>query len=99
MTGRSEMQYDRHAIRLIFILNARHYPIEARLHAPLKQAVLQVFAETDNMGRPLDEWEVSNASGMLLKMKLTPNDLRLRNGARLFLSQHVERVAYTRDQT
>lgn len=63
------------------------------------QAALQVLAESDNTGLPPDEWEVCNASGMLLKMKLTPNDFRLRNGARLFLSQRVEQVAFTKDQT
>ena len=69
------------------------------MHAPLMEAELQVLTESENTGRPPDEWEVRDASGVMLKRKLAPNDLGLHKGARLFLSLRVGRSALTADQS
>ena len=76
-------------IKLVFIINGQDYPIEANVHAPLIEAVQRALAESNNTGRPPDEWEVRNASGVLLETNRTLKDLGLDDGARLFLSLRV----------
>jgi hypothetical protein len=76
-------------IKIIFIINGQDYPIEANIQAPLMEAVQRALAESDNTGRPPDEWEVRDASGVLLEKNRTPKDLGLHEGARLFLSLRV----------
>jgi len=78
-----------HKVRLIFIINGQDYPIEANTQAPLIEAVQRALAESDNMGRSPDEWEVRDASGVLLEKNRSPNDLGLIEGVRLFLSLSV----------
>jgi hypothetical protein len=74
---------------LIFIINGQDFPIEVNIHAPLMEAVQRALAESSNTGRPPDDWEVRDASGVLLEKNRTPKDLGLHNGARLFLSVRV----------
>ena len=76
-------------VSLIFIINGQDYSIEANVHAPLIEAVHRALAESDNTGRPPDEWEVRDVSGVLLENNRTPKDLGLNEGARLFLSLRV----------
>jgi hypothetical protein len=76
-------------IVLIFIINGVDYRIEANVEAPLAVAVERALAESRNTGRPLDEWEVRNSSGVLLEKDRTIEDLGLKDGARLFLTLRV----------
>ncbi len=76
-------------IRIIFIINGQDYPIDASLHAPLMEAVEQALAVSGNTGRAPDEWEVRDASGVLLEKNRSPKDLGLNDGVRLFLSLRV----------
>lgn len=76
-------------IKIIFIINGQDFPIEANVNAPLMEAVERALAESDNKGRPPDEWEVRDASGVLLEKNRTLKDLGLHEGARLFLSLRV----------
>jgi len=76
-------------VSLIFIINGQDYSIEANVHAPLIEVVQRALAESDNTGRPPDEWEVRDVSGVLLENNRTPKDLGLNEGARLFLSLRV----------
>lgn len=78
-----------HKVRLIFIINGQDFPIEANTQAPLIEAVQRALAESDNTGRPPDEWEVRDASGVLLEKNRTPKDLGLIEEVRLFLSLSV----------
>jgi hypothetical protein len=78
-----------HKIKIIFIINGQDYPIEANVHAPLMEAVQRALAESNNTGRSPDEWEVRDASGVLLETNRTPKDLGLQDGVRLFLSLRV----------
>jgi hypothetical protein len=78
-----------HKIDLIFIINGQDFPIEANVQAPLMEAVQRALAESGNTGRPPDEWEVRDASGVLLEKHRSPKELGLHNGARLFLSLRV----------
>jgi len=79
----------RHKIRLIFIINGQDFPVEANINAPLLEAVQRALAESGNTGRPVDEWEVRDTSGVLLEKHRTPKELGLHNGTRLFLSLRV----------
>ena len=76
-------------IKIIFIINGQDYPIEANVHAPLMVAVQHALNESDNKGRPPEEWEVRDASGVLLETNRTPKELGLSEGVRLFLSLRV----------
>ncbi len=76
-------------IRLIFIINGQDYIVEANLNAPLMVAVQQALVESGNQGRPAEEWEVRNVSGVLLDQSKTPQELGLVDRTRLFLSLRV----------
>jgi hypothetical protein len=76
-------------IKIIFIINGQDYPIEVNVNAPLIEAVERALSESDNKGRALDEWEVRDASGVLLEKNRTPKDLGLLEEVRLFLSLSV----------
>ena len=78
-----------HKICLVFIINGVDISIEVNLDAPLIEAVQRVLEESNNTGRPPEEWEVRNVDGVLLEMNRTPKELILQEGARLFLSLRV----------
>ena len=79
-----------HKIKIIFIINGQDYPIDENVNAPLIAAVQRALAESDNNTvRSPDEWEVRDASGVLLETNRTPKDLGLQDGVRLFLSLRV----------
>lgn len=65
------------------------------MHAPLMETELHVLAESENTGRPPDEWEVRDASGVMLKNILAPGDLGLHKGTRLLLSLRAAQMALT----
>lgn len=74
---------------LIFIINGQDFPTRADAQLPLRIAVERALTDTGNTGRPLDEWEVRNANGVLLDTNKSPQELGLHGGARLFLSLRV----------
>lgn len=78
-----------HKVQLIFIINGQDYPVEVNINAVLMEAVKRALAESNNTGREPDEWEVRDATGVLLETNRTPKDLGLHEGTRLFLSLRV----------
>lgn len=78
-----------HQIKLIFIINGQDLSIDADSRAPLIEAVQKALTESGNTGRPVEEWEVRDVSGVLLETHRTPKALGLHNKARLFLSLKV----------
>jgi Protein of Unknown function (DUF2604) len=78
-----------HAFILIFIINGQDYPTRVDPRLALSIAVHQVLKESGNTGRPAEEWEVRDASGVLLETNRSPHDLGLHDRARLFLSLKV----------
>ena len=78
-----------HGFILIFIINGQDFRVAVNPELPLRIAVQRALVESGNTGRPADEWEVRDVGGVLLEQHRTPQDLRLHDGARLFLSLKV----------
>ena len=76
-------------ITLVFIINGQDFRIDTNVNAPLIPAIQKALQDSGNTGRNPDEWELRDASGVLLEKHRTPKDLNLRDGARLFLSLRV----------
>lgn len=76
-------------MRLVFIINGVDLSIDVNMDAPLIEAVQRVLEESNNTGRPPEEWEVRDVGGVLLEINRTPKELGLQEGARLFLSLRV----------
>jgi len=76
-------------ITLIFIVNGVDVPVEANLNEPLKVARNKALEESNNTGRPMDEWEVHNDEGQALETDQKIEALGLVDGARLFLNLKV----------
>ena len=76
-------------ITLIFIVNGVDVPVEANIHEPLKVARNKALQDSNNSGRPVDEWEVHNDEGQSLDTDKKVQDLGLVDGARLFLNLKV----------
>lgn len=72
---------------LVFVVNGEDVPMTANVNAPLAVAVEHALKESQNLGsRPLDQWEVRDAKGVLMEMHRKVGELGLQDGARLFLS-------------
>ncbi len=76
-------------ITLIFIVNGVDVPVEGNIHEPLKAARNKALADSNNTGRPMDEWEIHNDAGKALDPDKKIADLGLVDGARLFLNLKV----------
>jgi len=76
-------------ISLIFIVNGVDVPIDANLNQPLKVAREKALKESNNTGRPADEWEIHNDKGQILDPDKKVKELGLTDGDRLFLNLKV----------
>lgn len=76
-------------LTLIFIVNGVDVPVEANIHEPLKVARDKSLKDSNNTGRPVDEWEVHNDEGQALDPDKKVEELGLIDGARLFLNLKV----------
>jgi hypothetical protein len=79
----------RNKITLIFIVNGVDVPVDANIHSPLKVARNRALEESNNTGRPMDEWEIHNDAGQARDPDKKVEDLDLVDGARLFLNLKV----------
>jgi len=84
---RSTKRHDK--IALIFIINGVDVPVEANLNELLKVARDKALVESNNTGRPMDEWEVHSDEGQSLDVDKTVGALGLIKGERLFLNLKV----------
>jgi hypothetical protein len=74
-------------IQLVYVVNGEDVPVDANVNAPLAVAAEHALRDSQNLGsRPLDQWEVRDAKGVLLEMTRKVGDLGLQGGSRLFLS-------------
>lgn len=76
-------------LTLIFIVNGVDVLVEANIHEPLKVARNKALKDSNNTGRPEDEWEVHNDEGSALDPDKKIEELGLIDGARLFLNLKV----------
>lgn len=76
-------------ITLIFIVNGVDVPVEANVNQPLKVARNKALEESNNTGRPMDEWEVHDDEGKALDADTKLENLNIMDGARLFLNLKV----------
>jgi len=76
-------------ISLIFIVNGVDVSIDANNNQPLKVARNKALKESNNTGRPMDEWEIHNDQGQILDPEKKIEDFGLAEGARLFLNLKV----------
>lgn len=83
------MPHGDHKITLIFVINGANFSVEANVNDPLKAAVQRALQESGNTGRPLSDWQVRDANGVLVDIDRKIKDLGLTNGARLFLTLAV----------
>lgn len=72
-------------ITLIFIVNGEATEVKANVNAPLKTSVEKALNESENTGRPLDDWQVK-WNGKVLDLNSKIEDLHLTDRAELFLS-------------
>jgi hypothetical protein len=72
-------------INLTFIVNGQPVEVKANLNAPLKTAVLKALHDSENTGRPIEDWQVK-WNGVILDINLKVEDLHITNGAELHLS-------------
>ncbi len=76
-------------ITLIFIVNGVNVRVEANVKEPLKAARNKALADSNNTGRPMDEWEIHNTAGQSLDPDKKIGELGLTDGTRLFLNLKV----------
>jgi hypothetical protein len=76
-------------ITLIFIVNGVDVLVDANVNQPLKVARDKALKDSNNTGRPVDEWEVHNDEGEALESTKKVGALGLGDGARLFLNLKV----------
>lgn len=76
-------------MNLTFIINGEETSVKVYDEVPLESAMYEVLQLTQNNGRPVNEWECRDTTGVLLEVTRTPKDLHLAEGARLFLSVRV----------
>jgi hypothetical protein len=73
-------------VTLIFIINGVNATVEANIHEPLKTARNKALEESNNTGRPADEWQIHTEDGVLLDADKKIEELGLADEARLLLS-------------
>jgi hypothetical protein len=76
-------------ITLIFIVNGVDVRVEENVHEPIKVARDHALQDSNNTGRPFDEWEIHNDAGQALDPSKKIGELGLIDGTRLFLNLKV----------
>ena len=76
-------------ITIVFVVNGEDVLVETNVHPPLREAVSRALEQSRNTGRPVDDWEVRDANGVLLDIGRKIEDFRFPSGARLFISLRV----------
>jgi len=76
-------------VNILFIVNGEDVSISIDKQAALAEARDKALVESRNTGRPLEDWEIREESGVLLESSRTINDLNFVPGVRLFLTLRV----------
>lgn len=73
-------------IQIVFIVNGQDQPEEVNVHEPLKAARNQALADTNQTGRPVDEWQILDEGGHPLDPDKKIEDFNFKSGVHLTLT-------------
>lgn len=76
-------------LTLVFVVGGEDVPVQVNPNEPLHAARNKALAQSDNTGRPPDEWEIRDARGGMLDPDAKIGALGLASGARILLSLKV----------
>jgi Protein of Unknown function (DUF2604) len=71
---------------LNFIVNGETTPTDVDLHAPLFHGMRVALEASNNMARPLEEWELRDDSGRLLDRVMSAVENRIAEEAHVFVT-------------
>jgi len=80
---------EKNHISIVFVINGVATAVEANINEPLKAARNKALGQSNNTGRPMDEWQVHTEDGALLDADKKIEALGLEDGVRLLLSLTV----------
>lgn len=73
-------------IEIIFVINGVDVSVEGQPKQKLSVLRKKALSESDDTGRPPDDWEIRSEDGTLLDPSKTLEELGLASGTRLFLT-------------
>lgn len=76
-------------VQLIFVINGEDVPVSAKLNQPLAEARNHALTTSNNTGRPLDEWEIRDANGVILPSERKVEEFQFVDGTRLFCTLQI----------
>lgn len=76
-------------INIVFVINGVDAAVEANTNEPLKAARNKALAQSNNTGRPVDDWQVTTEPGDLLDPEKKIEELGVQDGVRLLLTLAV----------
>ena len=76
-------------MKAVIIINGENVHVELDADEPLGVWRDKALIQSNNTGRPLEEWEIRNEQGRLLSVWETLFDLELTNYPRIFVSLRV----------
>jgi hypothetical protein len=76
-------------MRMAMIINGHSVNVSCNQSLRLQNAIQRTLKITQNESRPLNDWQVRDANGVLLETQRKLKDFKFENGTRLFLSLAV----------
>lgn len=73
-------------IHLDVIVNGQSTVVEADKHAPLRTIIEKALHQTGNAGQPAENWELRDASGVLLPLDKKIEEFHFPPDVKLFLN-------------
>ena len=73
-------------IALTVVVNGAPTVVEAELNAPLKTVVVKALEQTGNTGQPPEQWELRDATGVVLNLDAKIGSFHFEPDTRLFLN-------------
>jgi len=76
-------------ITIVFVVNGQEQPEEVNLHEPLGAARNKALADSNNTGRPVDEWGIYKEDGTELDPSKKVETFNFPSGVHLTLTLKV----------
>lgn len=74
---------------LSVVVNGKLTEVEGNLNAPLKTLIPKALHQTNNSGRPPEDWRLSDEAGAILDLDKKIGDYHFPQGIKLFLNLEV----------